>query len=130
LIFDWGSGIRIKRRSRSGSAFEEGLGEGREEVGVDEDGAEDVGLAFLEVVEEAGEDGGIAVIAGVEGGGGDAAGGEEGGDFAGGRDGDDIGIEAEVLQAGGEVGEEEGAAAAMEVGDEEGEACHGVNGNW
>ena len=47
---------------------------------------------------------------------------EEGGDFARGCDGDDVGVEAEVLEAGGEVGEEEGAAAAVEVGDEEGEA--------
>ena len=106
------------------------MGEGGEEVGVEEDGADDVRAAFLEVVDEAGEDGSVAVIAGVEGGSGDAAGGEEGGDFAGRGDGDDVGVEAEFLQAGGEVGEEEGAAAAEEVGDEEGDACHGVNGNW
>jgi hypothetical protein len=109
--------------------FDEGFGEGGEEVGVDEYGYDDIWLAGLDVADEAGEGGEVVVVAGEEGGCGDAGGLEEGGDFAEGGDGDDVGVEAALLEAGGEVGKEEGAAAAMEVGDEESETWHEVNGN-
>lgn len=91
---------------------------------MDEDGEDDVWLAGFQVADEFGEGGEVVVVAGEEGGSGDAGGLEEVGDFTEGGDGDDVGIDATAGEAGGEVGKEEGAAAAVQISNKEGHFGH------
>jgi hypothetical protein len=91
---------------------------------MDEYRTNDIGLAVPEVFDEARDDGEVFGEAGVQGCDLYAAGLQEGGDLAEGSDRDDLDIPMVCGEAGGEIGEHEGAAAAVKIGDEEGEERH------